>query len=109
MSHNLGNVSHVVRIVSHNFGNMNHNIGNCYGLQIRPMEEQLKQRVIGNDFLFLYDFLFSANTINVLAEKGSHTKEILAVLGLQSVCQMSRKEREVFSPGRANMYIFGVW
>ena len=31
----------------------------------------------------------------VLAEKGSHTKEVLAVLGLQSVCQMSCKEREV--------------
>ena len=33
----------------------------------------------------------------VLAEKVSHTKEVLAVLGLPSVCQMSRKEREVVS------------
>ena len=69
------------------------------------MEEQLKQWVRGN--------------VIVLAEKGSHTKEVLAVLGLQSVCQMSRKEREVVSPERAklsseNMFrldesIFGVW
>ena len=53
----------------------------------------------------------------VLAEKGSHTKEVLAVLGLQFVCQMSRKKREVVFPERAsseNMFrldvsIFGVW
>ena len=57
----------------------------CCGLQIRPVEEQLKQRV----------------NVIVLAEKGSHTKEVLAVLGLQSVSQMSRKEREVVSPERA--------
>ena len=34
----------------------------------------------------------------VLAEKGSHKKEVLAVLALQSVCQMSRKEREFVPP-----------
>ena len=53
----------------------------------------------------------------VLAEKGSHTKEVLAVLGRQSVCQMSRKEREVDSPSelssenmfRLNVSIFEVW
>ena len=75
----------------------------CCGLQMRPVEDQLKQWVIGN--------------VIVLAEKGSHTKEELAVLGLQSVCQMSRKKREVVSPERAsseNMFrldesIFGVW
>ena len=53
----------------------------CCGLQIRPMEEQLKQRVIGKRY----------------------TKVVLAVLGLQSVCQMSRKEREVVSPERAKL------
>ena len=37
------------------------------------MEEQLKKRMIGE----------------------RHTKEVLTVLGLQSVCQMSRKKREI--------------
>ena len=40
---------------------------------------------------------------NVFAEKGSHTQEVLAVLGLQSVCQMSRKEQEVISSERAKL------
>ena len=72
----------------------------CCGLQIRPVEEQLKQQVIGN--------------VIVLAEKGSHTKEVQAVLGLQSVCQMSCKKREVVLPERARSEfrldetIFGV-
>ena len=39
----------------------------------------------------------------VLAEKGSHTKEVQAVLGLQSVCQMSRKEREVVPPAPSEL------
>ena len=60
----------------------------CFGLQIRPMEEQFKQRVVN---------------VIALAEKGSHTKEVLAVLGLQSVCQMSCKEQEVLSPERAKL------
>ena len=55
----------------------------CCGLQIRPVEEQFKQRVIGKRYC--------------ISRKGSHTKEVLAVLGLQSVCQMSSKEREVVS------------
>ena len=50
-------------------------------------------------------------------KKGSHTKEVLAVLGLQSVYQMSRKKRDVVFPEWAtseNMFrldvsIFGVW
>ena len=71
---------------------------NCCGLQIRLVEEQLKQRYS-------------------ISRKGSHTKEVLAVLGLQSVFQMSRKKREVVFPERAsseNMFrldesIFGVW
>ena len=63
--------------------------GMCCGLQIKLAEEQLKQREIGNVIL--------------LAEKGSHTKELLAVLGLQSVCQMSRKKREVFLTGRTKL------
>ena len=41
--------------------------------------------------------------VTVLAEKGSHTKEVLALLGLQSVCQMSRKERAVISPERTKV------
>ena len=43
----------------------------CCGLQIRPVEEQLKQRVIGE--------LYCIN------RKRSHTKELLAVLGLSNV------------------------
>ena len=39
----------------------------------------------------------------VLAEKASHTKEVLAVPGLQSVCQMSRKKREVVFPERVKL------
>ena len=39
----------------------------------------------------------------VVAEKGSHTKEVQAVLSLQSVYQMSRKEGEVVSPERAKL------
>ena len=74
----------------------------CRGLQIRPVEEQLKQRVIGECYCI---------------SRKSHTKEVLAVLGLQSVCQMSHKKREVVFPERAsseNMFrldesIFGVW
>ena len=50
-------------------------------------------------------------------KKGSHTKEVLAVLGLQSVCRMSRKKREVVFSEKAsseNMFrldesMFGVW
>ena len=61
----------------------------CCGLQIRPVEEQLKQRVIGGRYC-------------ISRKKGSHTKEVLAVLGLQSVCQMSRKKREVFFPERSS-------
>ena len=67
------------------------------------MEEQLK-RVIGERYC-------------ISRKKGSHTKEVLAVLGLQSVCQISRKKREVIFPERVsseNMFtldesIFGVW
>ena len=62
---------------------------NCRGLQIRPVEEQLKQRVIGKRYC--------------ISRKRSHTKEVLAVLGLQSVCQMSRKEREVVYPEWAKL------
>ena len=76
----------------------------CCGRQIRPVEEQLKQRVIGECYC-------------ISRKKGSHTKEVLAVLGLQSVSQMSRKKREVVFPERANSEnifrldesIFGVW
>ena len=76
----------------------------CCGLQIRPVEEQLKQRVIGERYC-------------ISRKKGSHTKEVIAVLDLQTVCEMSRKKREVFFPERAssgNMFrldesIFGVW
>ena len=49
---------------------------NCCGLHIGTLKQQPKQQI----------------NVIVLAEKGSHTKEVLAVLGLQSVCQMSRKE-----------------
>ena len=46
----------------------------------------------------------------------SYTKEVLAVLGLQSVCQMSRKKPEVVFPVqdssenmfRLDEFIFGV-
>ena len=72
----------------------------CCGLQIRPVEEQLKQRVIGKRYC--------------ISRKRSHTKEVLAGLGLQFV---SRKGREVVSPSELsseNMFrldesIFGVW
>ena len=59
------------------------------GLQIRPVEEQLKQRAIGERYC-------------ISKEKGSHTKEVLAVLGLQSVCQMFRKKRKVFFSEQEN-------
>ena len=36
-------------------------------------------------------------------KKGSHTKEVLAVFGLQSICQMSRKKREVVIPERVKL------
>ena len=62
----------------------------CCGLQIRPVEEQLKQQVIGERYC-------------MSRKKGSHTKEVLAVLGLQSVCQMSRKKREVVFSERAKL------
>ena len=39
----------------------------------------------------------------VLAEKVSHTKEALALLGVQSICEMSHKEREVVSPEQAKL------
>ena len=73
------------------------------GLQIGLVEEQLKQQVIGERYC--------------ISRKRSHTKEVLAVLGLQSVSQMSRKKREVVFLERAsldNMFrldesIFGVW
>ena len=79
-------------------------MGVCWGLQIRPVEEQLKQRVIGERYC-------------ISRKKRSHTKEVLAVRGLQSVCQMSRKKREVVFRERTsseNMFrldksIFGVW
>ena len=54
------------------------------------MEEQLKQRVIGERYC-------------INRKKGSHTNEMLAVLGLQSVCQMSRKKREVVFSERAKL------
>ena len=72
------------------------------------MEEQLKQRVIGERY-------------SINRKKGSPTKEVLAVLGLQLVClsvsQMSRKKREVVFSEQANsenifkldVSIFGVW
>ena len=47
------------------------------------MEEQLKQRVIGERYC-------------VSRKKEVIQKEVLAVLGLQFVCQMYRKKREVF-------------
>ena len=62
----------------------------CCGIQIRPVEEQLKQRVIGERYC-------------ISKKKGSHTKEVLAVLGLQSVCKMSSKKREVVSAERAKL------
>ena len=62
----------------------------CCGLQIRPVEERLKQRLIGERYC-------------INRKKGSHIKEVLAVLGLQSVCQMSRKKREVVFPERAKL------
>ena len=63
-------------------------LNTCCGLQIRPVEEQLKQRVIDERYCFS-------------RKKGSHTKEVLAVPGLQSVCQMSRKKQEVVFSERA--------
>ena len=61
---------------------------NFCGLQLRPVEEQLKQRVIGERYC-------------ISRKKGSHTEEVQAVLGLQSVCQMSRKKLEVVFSERA--------
>ena len=70
--------------INDNNNNNNNNmptpcIGYCCGRQIRPVEEQPKQRVIGERYC--------------LAEKGSHTKEVLAVLGLQSVKCLVRNEK----------------
>ena len=62
----------------------------CCGLQIRPVKEQPKQWVVGERFC-------------ISRKKGSHTKEVLAVLGLQSVWQMSRKKREVVFSERAKL------
>ena len=45
----------------------------CCGLQIRQVEDQLKQRVIGERYC-------------ITRKNGSHTKEVLAILGLQPVC-----------------------
>ena len=50
-------------------------------------------------------------------KKGSHTKEVLTVLSLKSVCQMPRKKREVVFPSELSsekMFsldesIFWVW
>ena len=71
------------------------------GLQIKPVEEQLKQRVICGRYC-------------ISRKKGSRAKEVLAVLGLQSVC---RKKQEVVCSDRASSEnvlrldesIFGVW
>ena len=52
----------------------------CHGFLIRPVEEQLKQRLIGERYC-------------ISRKKGSHTKEVLAVL-----CQMFRKKQEVVFP-----------
>ena len=75
------------------------------GLQIRPVGEQLKQRVIGERYCI---------SKKKKKKNGSHAKEVLAVLGLQSVCQMSRKKQEVASLSEENMFrldesIFRVW
>ena len=67
----------------------------CCCLQIRPVEEQLKQRVIGQRYC-------------INRKKGSHTKEVLAVLGSQSVCQISHKKREVIFSERAKLGKY-VW
>ena len=61
----------------------------CCGLQIRPVEKQLNQLVIRKRYC--------------ISRKRNHTKEVLAVLCLQSVSQMSCKEREVDSIERAKL------
>ena len=71
------------------------------------MEEQLKQQVIGERY-------------RINRKKGSHTKEVLAVLGSQSVCLSVKclvRNEKLSSPrelSSANMFrldefIFGVW
>ena len=67
----------------------------CCGLQIRPVEEQLKQQVKGKRYC--------------ISRKRKSKKEVLAVLGMLSVCQMSRKEQEVVSPEWAKLgeYVLG--
>ena len=58
------------------------------GLQIRPVEEELKQRVIGKRYCL---------SRKRKSYKGSTSRARLAV------CQMSGKEREVVSPEQAKL------
>ena len=56
---------------------------NCCGLQIRPVEEQLKQQLIGKRYC--------------ISRKRKSYKGSTGRARVQSVCQISRKEREVVS------------
>ena len=65
----------------------------CVCVCIRPMEEQLKQRVIGKRYC--------------ISRKRKSYKGSTSRARLESVCQMSRKEQEVISPVRPKLGEYG--